>query len=432
MSTLRDLQEKRGWLHEQASELIPKSGSMSAEARKKFDKLHAEMEDVSDQIRQLKSDRMEVELRSTERPPESPIGGQFEHEKRASVNKAERDNSPEARAFGKYLRYGLTGTPGSHLKLSEEDRELLRFETRDMGIGSPTASVPTSVLVPQGFQHDIETALKFYGPMLTVSKILETATGQPLPYPTANDTSQVATIVGEGAQVSEDDVTVGNLILGAYKLSTGLVKVSLELLQDSAFDLENFLKEQFGVRLGRGLNPLLTNGTGTSQPRGFTVDAVAGPTAVGSSGNTGGAETGGVSIGSKDIVNLIQSLDLWYRPGSIFQMHDQTRAFLENVLDKFGRPLFITDPQTGRLERLYGYPVMINNDLPTIAVNAKTIYFGNFQKYLVRRVKDLSVLRLVERFADYGQVAFLGFARYDSRLIDAGTHPIVYLTQAAT
>ena len=69
----------------------------------------------------------------------------------------------------------------------------------------------------------------------------------------------------------------------------------------------------------------------------------------------------------------------------------------------------------------------INNDMATIAPNAITIAFGALDKYLVRRVKDLSILRLVERFADYGQIAFLGFSRYDANLLDAGTHPVKYL-----
>jgi predicted phage gp36 major capsid-like protein len=41
----------------------------------------------------------------------------------------------------------------------------------------------------------------------------------------------------------------------------------------------------------------------------------------------------------------------------------------------------------------------------------------------------MSVLRLVERYADYGQVGFIAFSRVDSNLVDAGTHPIAQLIQ---
>lgn len=344
---------------------------------------------------------------------------------------AKKDTSPEARAFRNFLRSGFNGERFGLPRLSDEDRELLRYEERDMGVGSPTASIPTSVMVPQGFQHDIEVALKYYGPMLGVSKILDTATGQPLPYPTSNDVTNVATIVGEGSNVSELDVTVSNIIFGAWKLSSGLVKVSLELLQDSAFDMDNFLKEQFSIRFGRGLNALFTNGTGSSQPKGFMAAATAGPTAVGSSGNTGGSETGGTSIGTDDLVELEHSVDPWYRNGASYMLNDDSLKRLKQLKDKFGRPIY-ESPKDGQPAALNGYPFHINNDMPTIAVNAKTVAFGPFSKYVIRKVKDFSVLRLVERFADYGQVAFIGFARYDGNLLDAGTHPIKYLVQAAS
>lgn len=67
--------------------------------------------------------------------------------------------------------------------------------------------------------------------------------------------------------------------------------------------------------------------------------------------------------------------------------------------------------------------------LKTAGAGKKTVAFGALDKYLIRRVKELAVLRLVERFADYGQVAFLGFARYDGNLLDAGTHPVKYIVQ---
>ena len=81
-------------------------------------------------------------------------------------------------------------------------------------------------------------------------------------------------------------------------------------------------------------------------------------------------------------------------------------------------------------DTILGYPYAINNDMATIATTNKTVLFGAIDKYLIRQVKELSILRLNERFADKGQVAFIGFARYDGNLLDAGTHPVKYLVQA--
>jgi HK97 family phage major capsid protein len=56
--------------------------------------------------------------------------------------------------------------------------------------------------------------------------------------------------------------------------------------------------------------------------------------------------------------------------------------------------------------------------------------FGALDKYIIRSVKELSILRLTERFGEFGQTAFIGFARYDGNLIDAGTHPVSVLIGA--
>lgn len=317
-------------------------------------------------------------------------------------------------------------------------------EFRDMGIGTNTLG---GYFVPTGFVYEIEEAMKWYGSMLMSSSILDTATGQPLPYPTSNDTGTTGEIVGEGKQVSAADVTVGQIQFGAYKFSTKMTKVSLELVQDSAFDVKGFLIKMFAIRLGRILNTKFTVGAGSTEPTGLVTAVVANCVAAqlasagvaygtavlaqGSGGNTGGAETGGTSIGSQDLTDLEHTVDPAYRPGSSYMFHDQTLRVVKRLLDKYGHPLWKQTMTAGEPDRLNNYPYFINNDIATIAVNAKTVLFGDLKKYLVRRVKELGVLTLNERFADYGQVAYIGFARYDGNLLDAGTHPVCFLQQAA-
>jgi HK97 family phage major capsid protein len=196
--------------------------------------------------------------------------------------------------------------------------------------------------------------------------------------------------------------------------------------------MESFLVEQFAARLGRILNTKFTVGVGTTEPTGILTAATAGPTALGSAANTGGTETGGTSIGYIDLVELEHSVDPLYRRGAKFILNDSTLRKIKEILDKYGRPLWVPGVAAGAPDTILGYPYSINNDMPTIAVNAKTVLFGAVDRYMIRRVKQLQVLRLVERFADYGQVAFLGFARYDGNLLDAGTHPVKYLVQAAS
>ena len=332
-------------------------------------------------------------------------------------------------------------------------------EKRDQEAGSQsityTEGIAGGYFVPAGFVYDIDVATKFYAPLMDASviRVMETATGQVLPYPTSNDTDEAWTLLGEAVQILDNgntpnyptqanapsanpgNVAAGQITFGAFKGSTGIIRVSLELMQDSAFNLENFLKEAFAVRLGRGYEYYLTQGSGTNAPLGI-IPAIANSgatpvTATGSNTNDASGSTGENSIGYQDLVNLQHSVDPTYRRGAKYMMHDLTLAHLKTRLDKFGRPLWVPAVKDGEPDTLCGYPVVVNQAFAQIAPSAKTIAFGAWQKFIARKVRDLSIVRLDERFADYGEVAYVGFSRIDSRLVDAGTHPLNVLQQAS-
>jgi HK97 family phage major capsid protein len=111
-------------------------------------------------------------------------------------------------------------------------------------------------------------------------------------------------------------------------------------------------------------------------------------------------------------------------------LHDTTLKAIKKLKDSLGRPLWVPGAASKEPDTILGYQYQINQDMPVIATSAKQMLFGAFNKYIIRSVKDLYVLRLDERYAELGQVAFIGFARYDGNLIDAGTHPVASLIGA--
>jgi HK97 family phage major capsid protein len=65
-----------------------------------------------------------------------------------------------------------------------------------------------------------------------------------------------------------------------------------------------------------------------------------------------------------------------------------------------------------------------------ISPSATTVVFGDLKKFTVRKVLDMSMIRLVELYANAGQVGFQGFERIDSNLtVASSTHPIGLLQQ---
>src|SRR5258708_23532699 len=122
----------------------------------------------------------------------------------SSANYTSKDKD-RAFAFGKWLR-GMQLT----------DVEKRAVERRDVAEGVPlTTHIGTytglGFFVPTGFSDQIEQATKYFAPLLSVFGRMDTATGQPLPYPISNDTGTTATLVGESAVNNESDGAVRNL-----------------------------------------------------------------------------------------------------------------------------------------------------------------------------------------------------------------------------
>jgi HK97 family phage major capsid protein len=329
------------------------------------------------------------------------------------------------RAFQTYLHQGER-TPS-------DVRETLRLAQRD-GIveGNLGNHIGTysdmGYFVPTGFVNAVEVATKWYADLIASCGSIGTASASPLPYPTNNDTTAKAVLLGESQAVVEKDVTASQILFGAYKYSSGLVKASIELVQDSAFDIESFVARAMGVRFGREWEDVFTNGNGSTEPQGI-LTGISGSGAVpviaqGANANSGlSSDNSTNSIGWADVVNLAHSVDKSYRKGASYMLHDQTLATLGRTLDKFGRPLFVPG-LNGDVDRLNGYPVIVNNAMPQVAASNVVLAFGDFSKFMIRRVKDFQILVLRERYADNGQVGYIGFARVDSKLVDAGTHPL--------
>ena len=66
----------------------------------------------------------------------------------------------------------------------------------------------------------------------------------------------------------------------------------------------------------------------------------------------------------------------------------------------------------------------------SVATATKTVLFGHFPSYKIREVRQGRFRRLVERYAEYDQEAFVFVRRSDSDLLNAGTNPVKHLLQA--
>ena len=370
--------------------------SLTTEEVAKFDKMEADARSMKEQIDVIERQaEMKKELAS------------IEGEKRELAPKATKSS-----AFSKYLRHGL----GS---LNSEERSLIQQRGTNVQIvGTDSLG---GFLVPQDFSDELEVATAFTGEVERLAKKLNTAGGGLLDYPAVDDTATDAVKTDESASLTVADMTFSNFQLSAYNYSS-LVKVSTQLLQDSAFDLNAFLVEAMGERIARATNNAFTLGDGSGDPQGIVVGSQKGADAAGAT-----------AITADDILNLIYSVDASYRKKDSFGLmaHDNIISAIRSlgVGSSNDFPIFIPGMAAGEPDRVFGVPMYVNNDMQsTIATATKTIVAADFSKYVVRNAGGVQMVRLDERFADNLQVGFVAYKRADAKVINNAA--IKHLLQA--
>lgn len=272
------------------------------------------------------------------------------------------------------------------------------------------------------FVASLERAMLAYSSMFGVAEVIRTTGGEPMRWPTANDTSNTGRQIGESAAVtSTAEPTFGSVIWNAYKFTSDEILVPFELLRDNAVNLVDVLSEMLGERLGRIQNTKYTVGTGAGTAKGIVTCAAAGVTSASST-----------AIAFDELIDLEHSLDPSRRnlPGVGYMFHDNILKAFRKLKDGEGRYLWQSGANSGAPDTLNTKPYTINQDMASsMASGNVTVLFGQFSKYKIRQVNAIRLYRLVERYRENDQDAFLAFIEGDGNLLDAGDNPVKKLTQ---
>ncbi len=408
---VQKLRDQRATLWEQMKALLD-AGLDTGEKEQSYSRMETEIDQIDAQIETYERAEQRAERYGRVDRPSAIFGG--------GQPSDEVDDEHLNKVFAQFLRRGVNA-------LGAEDRALMeaRFDTsiqNAAGVGTGAAGGYT---VAPLFRDKFVEVQKAFGPMLQEAEVIETDTGANLQWPTNDDTGNMGAILAENTQVTEQDVTFGTAALDAYMYTSKLVRASLQFLQDRP-DADSWLARKLGERVGRILNNHFTVGTGVSQPDGIVTSATVGVTGTGSFATTKG-------ISADDLIDLTEAIDPAYASGDLkFMMHQSARKAARKLKSTDGQYLWQPGLQAGTPSILAGYPVVINNDMPVLAAGSKSVLFGDIrQAYVIRIVKGLTVLRLVERYADYLQVGFLGFERADGTMQDANAVRVFQATATA-
>lgn len=424
----KELREKRANLNEQAKALLNKASEekrdMTAEETKQFDALHNDMDSLKGQIERIeRQEAADKELREKQAAIVGAAGVANPGQAGGADNRDDEDpetvKEKRTQAFRGYIRNGMNALPPEQRQMLVDMQAQLPPEARALAAGLDTAGGYTC---PEDFVAQLETAMKaFSGVRQTRATILNTASGNDMPWPTSNDTSNEGEQVGENQQVTEQDIEFGAVTLRAYMYSSKMIRVSYQFLQDTGIaGIEGWIAARGGERIGRATGRKYITGTGNNQPLGLAEGT--------ERGKQGSTQT---QFKWEEMVDMEHSIDPAYRPQAEWLIGDKTLRNVKKQKDGEGRPLWVPGVAVREPDTILGYPYAVDQYIPDPAASAITAYFGDFSKFILRDVTSMQMLRLTERYADYLQVAFLLFSRHDSVILDAGTHPIKHFQQGA-
>jgi HK97 family phage major capsid protein len=383
MSKILELREKRGQKLQAAKDYLDsKRGAddmVSDEDAKVYDGMIEEVNAFSREIDRLEA--QDVLERQISAPMSTPILN-------TPGNTNNRKNSGTGRSADEYTREFWNTMRGGY-----PVRNVLEESEGTKG----------AYLVPDEFERTLIEALQENNIMRQLARVVQTSSST-LKIPVVASQG-AASWVEESGNIPESDSTFGEVTLSAYKIAT-MIRVSQELMADSAFPLDTFLASEFGRRIGVLEEEAFISGNGTGKPTGFLQSAQAGKTAAAAT-----------SLTFDDVIGLYYSLKAPYRNKAVFITNEATVELLQKLKDSNQQYIWKPSISDGVPNMIFNRPVYTSSYMPAVAAGTKAIAFGDFSYYWIGDRQGRTFQRLDELFSANDQIGFKATQRVDGKLV---------------
>ena len=381
---LQELITKRAQAWQAAKDFLDshkrENGTLSAEDTATYEKMEAEITDLTSAIeRQKRADERDAMLSkpTSEALIGKPESGKIDTKTGRASDEYRRDMIAAIRTgfreISDLLREGVD-TEGGYLVPEELDKRLVTVLDEENVMRKLAKKIPTSGI------HKINLA----------------------------GTRPQAAWIEEGGKIDFTEADFKQKYLDAHKLYVA-IQVTEELLYDEVFDLENYIITEFGSALSNAEEDAFLNGDGNGKPTGLFHP-------------TEGAEVGVITtrpnaIAADEIIDLIYSLKRPYRKKASFITNDATLAALRKLKDANGQYLWQPTLTAGEPDLLNGYPIRTSAFAPVMEAGNAALAFGDYSFYNIgdRQARSISILR--ELYAGNGLVGYIMKERVDGLLI---------------
>lgn len=380
--TINEMLEKRARLWESTKKFledhIDKDGKMTAADAEAYEKMEADIKEMTKTIDRLnKQAEMDKKFAL---PTSSPLTGKPQTAMPGTVEK-------KGTASDAYKKAMLTALRSNFRKVEDVLQE---------GIDESGG-----YLVPDELDGRLVDVLKEENIMRGLGHPLTTS-GQHKINLVAS--KPAALWIEEGGALTFGDAAFDQKFLDAHKLHVA-IKVTEELLYDNAFQLENWIIEEFGKALANAEEDAFLNGDGNGKPNGLFKDAQTGVT------------IDSVDITADDVIDLVYSLKRPYRKNASFITNDGTLGVIRKLKDDNGNYLWQPSLQAGQPDTLLGYSIHTSQFAPVLAAGNVAMAFGDYNYYNIGDRGRRAFQELKELFAGNGMVGFVMKERVDGLLI---------------
>ena len=375
--TIAELREKRTKLWNQAQAFLDSrrvDGILSAADGEVFDKMEAEITELGRQIERLERHRDLGDQMNL--PTSAPL-----HSKPGVHNRASHNNGEYTKAFWNALRgRGISNV---------------------LSVGVDTSG---GYLVPEEFSNELIIALEEQNIFRQIARIVSTSSDKlKVPIATAVGT---ASWIDENEIIPESESTFSQITLNAYKLGT-MMRSSTELVEDSAFNIQSYIAQEFARRIGSREEEAFCLGDGVGKPTGiFTA--------------TGGAQEGASATGTidfDDMIDLFYSIKPPYRNKAVFFVNDSTMKVLRKIKSGDGQYIWQPSVKEKTPDTILGKAVYVSPYAPEMAADTMPVAFGDFNYYWIADRRDIRFRVLNELYAERDQIGFFATERIDGKLI---------------
>ena len=264
------------------------------------------------------------------------------------------------------------------------DAETARWlsERRDITTvaGSAGKTIPPSTMVGRLYEELVKNT-NIFG----VSTIVTTASGEPMDFPVIKAASDSANAkiaassqpVSEAAAIPEVDPVFDKVTITPAKYGV-LLQVSSELAQDTVVDLAGYIARASAQGIRNKAGAALT----TTMLAGATTSGVAYSNFAATATNTSG-------VGYTNLVDIAYAVNPEYRESGSWFANDAFYKNTRKLLDSQNLPVWQPAAVAGEPDRLLGFPVVQDPNMPISGAGAKVVVFGDLSAHTIRQVGNV-------------------------------------------